>query len=371
MRASFKLPLLEKNVDALEKCVYCPKLSRAACPVSNVEANETVTPWGKMSLAFFTARGDVPVDDEHAAPAWACSACYACRERCEHHNEVARVLLDARSEYFARGVAPEAARTLAASWSARELEHRLAVERLAQRTQTALADADARRVLLVGCGYARALPDQAAAIVRVATLLVGGLSLLTRCCGLPLLYAGDGEGFARAARDMADALQSAERVLVADPGCAHCMRSSYERPLARGEAQPLIDVVYAELERLPARALSGRALRYVDPCQLGRGLGRYEEPRAVIARLTGAPPSELLRSRSAAECSGGGGLLPLTRPSTSATMAAERLAEHDALGGGTLVTACAASTRRLGGSNNARVVDLMSLVDEALSYRDR
>ena len=37
-------------------------------PVSNAEASETVTPWGKMSMAYFAARGDVPVDAMHAAP---------------------------------------------------------------------------------------------------------------------------------------------------------------------------------------------------------------------------------------------------------------------------------------------------------------
>ena len=107
---TLKLPLLARHDAVLQKCVYCPKLSRAACPISNVEANETVTPWGKMSMAYFTAREDVPIDAECADPAWACSACYACRERCEHKNEVATVLCDARAEYFARGVAPAAAR---------------------------------------------------------------------------------------------------------------------------------------------------------------------------------------------------------------------------------------------------------------------
>ena len=119
---TLRLPLLEPHRSSLEKCVYCPKLSRAACPVSTVEASESVTPWGKMSMAYFVARGDVPIDPEHAAPAWACTGCYACRERCDHHNEVATVLFDARAELFARGAAPDGARDVVASWSARAEE---------------------------------------------------------------------------------------------------------------------------------------------------------------------------------------------------------------------------------------------------------
>src|SRR6185436_16391209 len=102
----------------------------ASCPVSNAEHSETVTPWGKMSLAFFAARGDVPVDAEHAAPAWACSGCYACRERCDHKNEVATVLTDARAEMFAAGAAPEAARAVAERFTDRALENSQAIEAL-------------------------------------------------------------------------------------------------------------------------------------------------------------------------------------------------------------------------------------------------
>ena len=108
-----RLPMLEPHRAALETCVYCPKLSRAVCPVSNAEHSETLTPWGKMSLAWFAARGDVPIDADHAAPAWACTSCFACRERCDHRNEVGPVLTDARADFFAAGVAPEGARRVA------------------------------------------------------------------------------------------------------------------------------------------------------------------------------------------------------------------------------------------------------------------
>ena len=119
MLRPLQLPLLEPHRSSLEKCVYCPKLSRAACPVSSVEANETVTPWGKMSMAYFAGRGDVPIDAEHAAPAWACSGCFACRERCDHKNEVATVLTDARADLFAKGSAPEAAQDVVRRWPER------------------------------------------------------------------------------------------------------------------------------------------------------------------------------------------------------------------------------------------------------------
>src|ERR1700734_2218010 len=104
-----KLPVLEAQRASLEKCVFCPKLCRSACPVSNAEPRETLTPWGKMSMAYFVARGDVAEARSFAAPAWACTGCGACRQECDHKNDVATTLLLARSGLLDLGIAPEAA----------------------------------------------------------------------------------------------------------------------------------------------------------------------------------------------------------------------------------------------------------------------
>jgi len=356
------LPLLAPHDSAMQKCVYCPKLSRAACPVSNVEGNETVTPWGKMTMAWYTLRGDVPRDDVHAESAWACSGCLGCRERCEHDNEVADVLNDARAEYFAAGLAPLAARKVAEGFGDRANANRDAVDAVDPEARQA-----ARTVLLIGCGYARDEPDTAQAIWRsVRALGDGEVRAIRSCCGLPLLLAGDRAGLIQAAQKLVDEIRDAETIVVADPGCARMLNAHVaSRSLALGRIVPLVDWVYARLDRLPAGALEGRQFRYHDPCQLGRGLGRYDEPRAILARLLGARAEEFGRSRNEAECSGGGGLLPVTRAETSQRVADERIAEHRDAGGGVLVTACASSLRRFR-SRGERAVDLMWLVAEAL-----
>lgn len=355
-----KLPLLAPHESTLEKCVYCPKLSRATCPVSNVEANESTTPWGKMSLAYFAGRGDVPIDEEHAESAWACSACYACRERCEHKNEVADVLAEARAEHFAAGVAPRAARSVAAGFDTLFRENQSGVERLDRE-----ALKSARVGVLVGCSYVRHHPTVASDIWDIATTLVGGeVRAIRACCGLPLLYAGDRRALEHASDVLRADLEGVERLIVGDPGCAR--RVSTLAHLGVEQVEPLIDLVYAYLDRVPALALAGERFRYHDPCQLGRGLGRYEEPRAVLAHLTGRVPDEMPRSREGGECSGGGGLLPVTRPATSAAIASERIEEHRSAGGGTLVTACGESLRRFAASGET-AVDLMSLVARACS----
>jgi dimethylglycine catabolism B len=362
-----RLPLLEPHRASLETCVYCPKLSRAACPVSNVEANETVTPWGKMSITYFAARGDVPVDQVHAAPAWACSACYACRERCDHRNEVATVLTDARAEFFARGAAPGEAVLVTSRWSDRVSALGRAVDELDGGGRDG-----ARAAVLIGCGYVRHAREVAEDALRATEALLGEAARpLRACCGLPLLYAGDHRGFTDAARRLAAEVQGAKELVAVDPGCARALLVEYPRAGVEIRAPSIfVDMAARALDKLtpsgPPRG--GEAVRYHDPCQLGRGLGRYDEPRALLARITGEAPAPFLRQRDHGECSGAGGILPATRPEASRAIADARIAEHRSLGGGALVTACAASLHRFR-TRGEPAIDLISLVAGALSGR--
>jgi len=394
--------------------VYCPKLCRAACPVSNVEANETVTPWGKMSVAYFEARGDVPLDREHAATAWACTGCFACRERCDHKNPVAPVLVEARAEAFSHGVAPPEAAAVSAGWPERARTLAYDVEVLATQTDTDRA-APTETALLVGCGYVRRAPEVARDAVHATSALTRGKVRPVRaCCGLPLLHAGDRAGFAAAAGRFAAEVAQAKRLVAVDPGCARTLLVEYARIGVRlPETSLFVDIAAAERARLrPLPDLSATSasdpaershlhavsnlsapsdaataershlrsvpdhptssdaaattppVRWHDPCQLGRGLGRYDEPRAVLERLV-TDVASFPRDRAMGECSGGGGLLPLTRPETSRAIADERIAEHHRKGGGVLVTHCASSLHRFR-SRGEPAVDLTTLIARAL-----
>jgi Fe-S oxidoreductase len=367
------LTLLEPHRSSLETCVFCPKLCRGACPVSNVEATETLIPQGKMSAAYFALRGNVPLDKGHAATAWACTACFACRDMCEHKNPVATVLVDARAEAFANGVAPEAAVRLGEGWLARDAEVAEAVSVIATQTDTDRSAAT-DTALLFGCGYARRSPEVARDAVHATTALLGAKVRPVRaCCGLPLLYAGDREGFIAAAKRLAAEVARAPRVVVVDPGCARTLLVEYARiGVAVPKVEVFVDIAARERGRL--RTLAGheladdggdhRQVRWHDPCQLGRGLGKFEEPRAVLDRV--APGAAgFQRERVVGECSGGGGLLPITRPETSRTIAEQRIAEHRGSGGGVLVTHCASSLHRFRSAGEA-AMDLTSLVARAL-----
>ncbi len=362
-----RLPQLEPRKATFERCVFCPKLCRSACPVSNVDQRETVTPWGKMSMSYFVANESVALAESFAAPAWACTGCFGCRESCDHKNDVAGTLFASRSALMEAGVGPEAARRV--------------LDRFAEtsaclgnnaRELGVLAEVspDARTAVLVGCGYAKKAPDVARDAVRAVAKLTGGpVSIVDVCCGAPLLHAGDAKRFVRQGEKLAEALRQKERAIVVDAGCASTIRVHHA---GAGVAMPAVVEHFVELAVRELGSI-GRAegfagdgpVRWHDPCQLGRGLGLYDAPRAVLSRALGRAPEEFERKREDARCSGAGGLLPLTMPEVAQGIAKQRVEDHERSGGGTIVTGCA-SSRRTFEKQGARVVDIVTVVADAL-----
>jgi len=320
--------MLEERRRAFETCVYCPKLCRSACPVSNAEPRETLIPWGKMSSSYFAARGDVPLEESFASPAWACTGCHACKGACDHKNDVAGSLLDARDAFVANGLGPAASRRV--------------LDRFSSAPPTGGA-------LLVGCLYDRRLPDVSRAAASAAKKLFGEVTIERACCGLPLRLAGDKKRFEEHARAFAG-----RDMIAVDPGCAMALRAAGARVtmLVERAAERVADLREGE----------PRDMRWHDPCQLGRGLGIYDAPRVVLTRVLGRAPLEFAMRRERAECSGAGGLLPLTMPENSRTIAKKRIDDAD---GAELVTACASSVLRFR-SAGARVSDIVSLIDAAI-----
>jgi Fe-S oxidoreductase len=356
MSRAASLPLLPTAQKALETCGYCPKLCRSTCPVSNVEAREALIPWAKMSSAWLVARTDLEGDRDTAATSWGCSGCHACTSFCEHENPVADTLYAARAVYRDAGVAP-------ASVVDSERRHGLRVgeagNALAAFGREPGVRSDAKTALLIGCAYLRKARPEARAMLRSVVALVGAVRLIPGCCGAPLLHAGDRAGFQAARARLVEATRGARAFVVGDPGCA----------LVLADAEPIPFVRLAASHAAELRKILGfgelEAVRFHDPCALGRGLSEYDAPRIVLGRALGRAVDEFDATRERAECSGGGALLPISMPAASARIADHRLEAHERLGGGALVTACASSLRRFR-AQGTRAVDIATVVEQSL-----
>jgi Fe-S oxidoreductase len=367
-----RLPQLAHRKAALERCVFCPKLCRSACPVSNAEPRETLTPWGKMSMAYFIANESVALAPSFAAPAWACTGCFGCREHCDHQNDVTGTLFETRSALVSAGQAPAGAKRVLDKFT----ESAAVLGKAASDPRVATSvDANARTLVLVGCEHARRGTDAGVDTVHAVARLTGSkVAVLDVCCGAPLLYAGDHARFVQQGEQVVQAIKHRESLIVGDAGCAAALRvhhaaAGVEMPVPVMHFSELAAREIGKLGRLTA-GLGDGPVRWHDPCQLGRGLGVYDAPRQVLSRVLGRAPDEFERRREDGRCSGAGGLLPITMPDVARGIAEQRLADHERSGGGAIVTACASSMRSFQKSGQKTVLDLATVVMRALDAAD-
>jgi Fe-S oxidoreductase len=339
-----------------------------------------------MTSSFLLARGGVEANETHAWSAWACTGCFACRQSCDLRNDVAGTLLDARADFLSGGIAPIEAKRVVERHAARvQASDDALVEAVARaKDRGANVAVGAATRLLVGCMTARASSmnerhekaanedDVAAdAIVATSRLVDGAIDVVKGCCGAPLRMAGDRAGFVDAARAFVDRIGAkTETLVVADAGCAHAIARRYAEVdahvPARVRVMHLSELAAREIDRIPPSKNNNERMRYHDACALGRGLGVYEAPRAVLTRLLGRAPDEFARRREQATCSGGGGVLPVTYGDNARAIADERLRQHAELGGGAVATTCA-SSRKMLGRDGTRVVDLATLIARAFA----
>lgn len=355
---------LSQHRQAYAYCAYCPKVCRFSCPVSEATGEETVSTWGKMSEAYLvTEHGRAPTE-ESARALHACTGCMRCRTFCKHQNEVGFALFSARSRSLEAGTSPKGATSTLATF--REHYNPFGAD-LPNEVARYRADAPVRHALFPGCSAlvkAREVVEDALFVGEALSVPLGVCKAAGRCCGYPLYAAGDLEGFTQHAERMAASLESYPELVVLDPGCAYTLKVVYPRVGVELPHPPrtlyevLAERIVAEGERgarwpkLPLRAA------YQDPCHLGRGLGQYEEPRALLAAAV-TEPLELTESREEAPCSGGGGLLPRTMPDVAVEVAKRAAARAE--NAEVLVTACPTS-RRMFQRAGASSEDLLHLL---------
>jgi Fe-S oxidoreductase len=316
-----------------------------------------------MSSMYFVADEHVEKDASFTNLAWACTGCEACKNSCDHKNPVADTLGAARAALFAEGKAPPAAVRVAQLFAARKAE---LGQRVAQaKARHGLPDT-ARIGILAGCTYMRRLPEVADHVIASAARLVGTATLVGSCCGSALGMAGDREGQRHELTELAQETRGMRLLVVGDPGCAYAIKKGIEAHGIALDPRVITLVELAAEHVIELTRIPGETPVFHDPCHLGRGLGLTSEPRAILTRLFGEAPYEMVKNREHGSCSGGGGLLPLIMPEIAGTIARDRAAEA---GGRLLVTACAQSLRSFRKAG-ARAEDLATLVARGLGVAE-
>ncbi|WP_300738497.1 (Fe-S)-binding protein [uncultured Alistipes sp.] len=185
------------------------------------------------------------------------------------------------------------------------------------------------------------------------------------CCGRPLKLSGETDAAHRMMRYNAELFRKhgITTLVTSCPICLKVFREDYD---LQG-----IEVLHhseyiLRLIRAGRLTLTHGATRYTyhDPCELGRGSGIYDEPRAVIEAV-----GELLEPASTREnalCCGSSVANLAISDGQQLQIARSVAAEMEATGAEVIVTACPLCKKAIGRGTQRAVVDLSEIVAGAL-----
>ena len=312
---------------------------------------------------------------------WSCLNCYMCVERCNYRvgfpEFINALRWEARSEGYqvqcSHGGALQALMHLMAREDLRQ-------DRLGWLPQDIELSNDCDTVFFVGCApyFDVVFTDLGLNAVEAVT---GALRLLNRahidfklldnerCCGHDLLLQGDRDGFTALARaNMKEfSHHGVKRIITHCPEGYYTLKVDYPRILGETgiEILHLTEVIAPLVQsgELTLGELQKKAT-YHDPCTLGRCSGLYDEPRTLLGAMSGLELVEMEENREKALCCGAS---PWAHcGAVNRQIQEQRLAQAEATGADTLVTACPKCQIHLRcaqkiGSEKASQIDIQDL----------
>ena len=339
--------VIKKSRAAL--CYECGKCS-GICPVTRFDSS-----FSPRSLLVRAVRGESE-KLIHDQSVWSCLTCKLCDTRCPVAIDYGMLTKAVRAVVRREGgegtcTHGGAVQSLTRIMKAKTLKQ----DRLGWIDGSLKTKKRGETVFFAGCTpYFDVLFEETGAATLAGTK--GAVKLLNaagitpgvlpneRCCGHDMLWGGDVEGFKALAVQNLKMLEEAgaRRVVFSCPEGFALFKSEY--PAHFGELP--FEVVHIT-ELLVEAVLEGElsfeegpevTVTFQDPCRLGRHMGIYDAPRALIEAMPGVTLAEMRRSRERAICCGVGGWTNCT--SFTKQLQSDRLREAGATGASVLVTAC-------------------------------
>jgi len=169
---------------------------------------------------------------------------------------------------------------------------------------------------VVGC-YLSFDPRMKKVAVATANLLnqagvtFGILGEKENCCGESIRKTGAEDVFRTLAKNNIKTFIDAgvRKVIVSSPHCYHTFRNEYPEFMVNFEVVHIAQFLFELIEagRLTLTKGLDKTVTYHDPCYMGRHNKIYDEPRAVLSRVSGLELIEMPDHHQDSLCCGGGG----------------------------------------------------------------
>ncbi len=370
----------DEILSAIYHCVKCKLCSIASfhpdeewlplCPSGQFYGYQAFYAPGKMEIFRELLEGNISEPSEGLLKAvYACTLCGACYEKCSKVSSVEIRLPDLfeemRRELAEKGWALDAHRNIVDKINVTKN----AYGEVGNKNRYSNKYPDADVLYFIGCTARYRVPEIADSMIAIFDKSGIRYQVMEDewCCGSVLLRTGQKEAAETLIAHNMDEIKAsgAKTVVFTCPGCLSTFRHNYP--------DMGVELLHSTefLAKLGINVAENRdkKVTYHDPCHLGRDLGIYEEPRAVLTKV--ASITTMKREREQAWCCGSGGGVKSAFDDFALWCATERLKEAREAGAESLVSACPFCKRNLKEAaekegEGMEVYDIVELVNEAL-----
>ena len=387
----------KKHIDAFKEMIYsCNRCGQCfdvswlgtgynRCPAYKHGLFESYGARGKFNIARAVVDGVIDYDADIAERVFACTDCRACAAYCFKFLDTVKVFRALKADLAERNLLPASFGAAVSEGSSLAREYNVydapRSERLDWLPKGGRVDASADTVFFVGCTAAFVRHNMALDTWEILTKVEADCTVLGDewCCGHPYLEAGKLDEARRVMEHNLEMITSlgAKKVVFNCPGCLQTFKKDVPELLGCRLPFEPVHIV----EEIAALVESGQltfevhlpkaVITYHDSCPLGRGLGVYDAPRAVLNAIPGLRLTEMPRNREDAYCCGAGGLIRYDYPESAAESGSDRLREAESTGADTLVTACPACLMQFQQVRNQlrsrlKVLDVTELINSQI-----
>lgn len=292
-----------KESEKIARCAMCADMCKYSCPTYLATGRETLSPQKMARLLVYQEKGLLEDEKGLLDLMFQSAMCGACSRHCIYDDyDLRKFIHQARVKGFARKVIPEDVTKRVETFrqfgnpnGARELIDKGVGDTGYFISCSSYKDADLLKAT-----------DKMLSRARLAMRCFGGADI---CCGAPLYYAGDMEGFRQASLKMKAEIEKRRvwRIVVDCPTCVKMMTETYRQAETALDVEIVHTVQFIESLLKQGKLEFRKARRTVtvhDPCILSYDLAMPHVASEII-RALGFTLKEPVYSQTNTHCCGG------------------------------------------------------------------
>ena len=348
----------KKEAEKIARCEMCADMCKYSCPTYLATGRETLSPQKMARLLVYCEKGLLEDEKGFLDLMFQSAMCGACSRHCIYDDyDLRKFIQRARVKAFVKGVVPE------------DVKERVETFRRFGNPNGEREPVDkgvGDTGYFISCSSCK---DEGLLKATEKMFSKSGLGIRwfgggDMCCGAPLYYAGDMEGFKQVTLKMKAEIERKQlrRIVIDCPTCIKMMTEVYREVEVELGVEIIHTVQFIEelLGRAKVRSTKEkRTVTFHDPCILSYDLAMSHVPRQIITAL-GFNLKEPVYSQDHTHCCGASYGAKIGDHRVKDAVTSMRLDELKQTGADVYVTACPTCKSVLSGMDMKYITELVA-----------